>query len=55
MLKSHNYAVCTMRSRTWRWRAPRDSKRAYYHAGFHLIHYNILVTAQAMQPFWGAA
>jgi len=54
MLKSHNYAVCTMSIKNMVLGAPARTEKAYYHAGFHLIHYNMLVTAQAMQPFWGA-
>jgi uncharacterized protein (DUF362 family) len=53
MLKSHNYAVCTMSIKNMVLGAPARTEKAYYHAGFHLIHYNMLVTAQAMQPFWG--
>jgi len=55
MLKSHNYAVCTMSIKNMALGAPARTGKGYYHAGFHLIHYNMLVTAQAMQPFWGAA
>jgi uncharacterized protein (DUF362 family) len=54
MLKSHNYAVVTMSIKNMVLGAPARTEKAYYHAGFHLIHYNMLVTAQAMQPFWGA-
>ena len=53
MLKSHNYAVCTMSIKNMALGAPARTEKAYYHAGFHLIHYNMLVTAQAMQPSWG--
>jgi uncharacterized protein (DUF362 family) len=55
MLKSHNYAVVTMSIKNMVLGAPARTEKAYYHAGFHLIHYNMLVTAQAMQPYWGLA
>ena len=55
MLKSHNYAVVTMSIKNMVLGAPERNEKSYYHAGFHLIHYNMLVTAQAMQPYWGAA
>jgi uncharacterized protein (DUF362 family) len=54
MLKSHNYAVVTMSVKNMVLGAPARPEKVYYHAGFHLIHYNMLVTAQAMQPYWGA-
>jgi uncharacterized protein (DUF362 family) len=55
MLKSHNYAVVTMSVKNMVVGAPFRNDKALYHAGFHLIHYNMLVTAQAMQPYWGLA
>ena len=64
ILKVHNYAVATMSVKNMTLGAPlRSAKtstenfnhKALYHAGFHLIHYNMLVTAQAMQPYWGVA
>jgi len=55
MLKSHNYAVATMSVKNMVLGAPARNDKALYHAGFHLIHYNMLVTAQEMQPYWGLA
>jgi uncharacterized protein (DUF362 family) len=55
MLKSHNYAVATMSIKNMVVGAPFRTDKVFYHAGFHLIHYNMLVTAQAMQPYWGLA
>lgn len=64
MLKAHNYAVVTMSIKNMVLGAPlrstpkstdRFNHKASYHAGFHLIHYNMLVTAQAMQPYWNLA
>lgn len=63
-LKSHNYAVVTLGIKNMVLGAPlhtgpeggeRFNHKAYYHAGFHLIHYNMVVTAQSMQPFWGVS
>jgi len=55
MMKSHNYAVVTGSVKNMVLGAPARSDKVLYHAGFHLIHYNMLVTAQAMQPYWGLA
>jgi uncharacterized protein (DUF362 family) len=55
MLKSHNYAVATMSVKNMVLGAPAPADKVLYHAGFHLIHYNMLVTAQAMQPYWSLA
>jgi uncharacterized protein (DUF362 family) len=62
-LKSHNYAVVTLGVKNMVLGAPlhtgpnggpeRFNHKAAFHAGFHLIHYNMLVTAQAMRPYWG--
>jgi uncharacterized protein (DUF362 family) len=55
MLKSHNYAVITASVKNMVLGAPASSDKVLYHAGFHLVHYNMVVTAQAMQPYWGLA
>ncbi len=55
MLKSHNYAVITGSVKNMVLGAPAREDKVLYHAGFHLVHYNMLVTAQAMQPYWGLA
>jgi len=64
LLKSHNYAVASLGVKNMVLGAPLRSApkstenfnhKASYHAGFHLIHYNMLVTAQSMQPFWGVS
>ena len=64
MPKTHNYAVATLSVKNMVLGAPlhsgpkateRFNHKQSYHAGFHLIHYNILVTAQAMAPHWGVA
>jgi len=63
-LKTHNYVVATLSVKNMVLGAPlhtapgateRFNHKASYHAGFHLVHYNMLVTAQAMQPYWGVA
>ena len=63
LMKSHNYVVATLGVKNMVLGAPLHSPvrsadafnhKASYHAGFHLVHYNMLVTAQAMQPYWGA-
>lgn len=62
LLKSHNYVVATLGVKNMVLGAPlhsvstsseRYNFKVSYHAGFHLVHYNILVTAQAMRPYWG--
>ena len=55
MLKSHNYAVVTGSVKNMVLGAPVRADKVLYHAGYHLVHYNIVVTAQAMQPYWGLA
>ena len=55
MLKSHNYAVITGSVKNMVVGAPARADKVLYHAGFHLIHYNMVVTAQALQPYWGLA
>ncbi len=55
MLKSHNYAVVTGSVKNMVLGAPARNDKVLYHAGFHLVHYNMVVTAQAMQPYWGLA
>lgn len=64
LLKSHNYVVATMGVKNMVLGAPlhnlatsteRFNFKTSYHAGFHLVHYNMLVTAQAMRPYWGAS
>ena len=64
LLKSHNYAVASLGMKNMVLGAPLRSgpkttenfnHKASYHAGFHLIHYNMLVTAQAMQPYFGVS
>jgi uncharacterized protein (DUF362 family) len=64
MPKSHNYAVVTLGIKNMVLGAPlhtgpdgkeKFNHKASYHAGFHLIHYNMLVTAQAMQPYWSVS
>ena len=55
MLKSHNYAVVTGSVKNMVLGAPARTDKVLYHAGFHLCHYNMVVTAQAMQPYWGLA
>ena len=63
-LKSHNYAVVTISIKNMVLGAPlhtapkgteKFNHKSSYHAGFHLIHYNMLATAQSLQPHWGLA
>jgi uncharacterized protein (DUF362 family) len=64
MLKTHNYAVASMSVKNMVLGAPlhslanateRFNYKQSYHAGFHLMHYNMLITAQSLAPHWGAA
>jgi uncharacterized protein (DUF362 family) len=64
MLKTHNYAVLSMSVKNMVLGAPlhtspkgteKFNHKQSYHAGFHLIHYNMLITAQSLQPHWGLA
>ena len=55
MLKSHNYAVVTGSVKNMVLGAPARTDKVLYHAGFHLVHYNMVVTAMMMQPYWGLA
>ena len=63
--KSHNYVIATLAVKNMvlggaLHTGPKQTtgtfnNKASYHAGFHLVHYNMLVTAQAMAPYWGVA
>jgi uncharacterized protein (DUF362 family) len=65
MLKSHNYVVATLSVKNMVIGAPLHSMNSsgagafhhkrLYHAGFHLMHHNMLRTAQRLQPNWGVA
>jgi uncharacterized protein (DUF362 family) len=63
--KSHNYVVATAAIKNMVIGAPLHSMEAsgpgafhhkrLFHAGFHIMHYNMLRTAQRLQPNWGVA
>jgi uncharacterized protein (DUF362 family) len=64
LLKSHNYAVVSLSVKNMVMGAPlhsgskgteRFNHKQSYHAGYHLMHYNMLVTAQSLQPHWGVS
>ncbi|MGD8895626.1 MAG: DUF362 domain-containing protein [Acidobacteriota bacterium] len=62
-LKTHNAVVATLSIknmalgaplRSGPGESPRWSDKRRYHVGIRQMHYNILLTAQRMKPFWGA-
>jgi uncharacterized protein (DUF362 family) len=62
-MKTHNAVVATLSVKNMALGAPlrsgpRESKRwsdkRRYHVGIRQMHYNILLTAQRMRPYWGA-
>ena len=62
-LKTHNAVVATLSVKNMTLGAPirsgpgvspRWSDKRRYHVGVRQMHYNILLTAQRMKPFWGA-
>jgi uncharacterized protein (DUF362 family) len=64
LLKSHNYAVVSLSVKNMVMGAPlhsapkgteRFNHKQSYHAGYHLMHYNLLATAQSLQPYWGVS
>ena len=64
MLKTHNTVVATLSIKNLVLGAPLHSApketpkwndKRKYHAGLRQTHYNMLVTAQALRPYWGAA
>jgi uncharacterized protein (DUF362 family) len=63
MLKTHNTVVATMSVKNMVLGAPLHSvpgeptwnDKRKYHVGVRQTHYNMLLTAQKLQPFWGAA
>lgn len=63
VLKTHNVVVATLSVKNMTLGAPlrsgpKEAKRwndkRVYHGGVRQTHYDILLTAQKMQPFWGA-
>jgi uncharacterized protein (DUF362 family) len=62
MLKTHNSVVATMSVKNMVLGAPLRSApgelawndKRKYHVGSRQIHYNMLLTAQKLKPFWGA-
>jgi uncharacterized protein (DUF362 family) len=63
-MKTHNAVVATLTVKNMTLGAPlhngpkeaqRWSDKRRYHVGIRQMHYNILLTAQRMKPFWGAA
>lgn len=63
ILKTHNVVVATLSVKNMTLGAPlhqapgetkRWSDKRKYHVGVRQTHYNMLVTAQKMAPFWGA-
>ena len=64
LLKAHDTVVATLSVKNMAMGAPlhstpKDSTRWHdktkYHAGFRQIHFNLLLTAQRLQPYWGMA
>ena len=64
MLKTHNVTVATMSVKNMTLgaplhQAPKESKRwndkRAYHGGVRQTHYDMMLTAQKLRPFWGAA
>lgn len=63
MLKTHNTVVATLSVKNMVLGSPLHSvpgelpwnDKRKYHAGIRQIHYNMLVTAQKLQPYWGLA
>jgi uncharacterized protein (DUF362 family) len=62
--KTHNYAVATLSVRNMvvgsaLHTSPKATEtfnhKRFFHAGFHLVHYNIPMTAQSMSPHWSVA
>jgi len=62
-LKAHDVVVATLSVKNMAVGAPlknppgatpRWSDKRLYHVGPHLANYNILLTAQVLQPYWGA-
>lgn len=63
ILKTHNVVVATMSVKNMALGAPlrsgpKDSQRwndkRHYHGGVRQTHYDIMLTAQRLKPFWGA-
>jgi uncharacterized protein (DUF362 family) len=63
-LKTHNAVVATLSVKNMALGAPlrsgpkesgRWSDKRRYHVGIRQMHYNIMLTAQRLRPFWGAA
>ena len=63
ILKTHNTVVATLSVKNMTLgaplrsapKAPRWNDKRHYHGGVRQTHYDMLLTAQKMQPFWGAA
>ncbi len=64
IMKTHNVVVATLSIKNMALGAPLHSTRKdtsrwndkrNYHGGVRQTHYDILLTAQKLQPFWGAA
>jgi uncharacterized protein (DUF362 family) len=64
MLKTHNAAIATLSVKNMVLGAPlhqgpkessRWNDKRKYHAGVRQMHYNMLLTAQKMRPFWGCS
>jgi len=62
-MKTHNAVVATLSVKNMALGAPlrsgpkdasRWSDKRRYHVGIRQIHYNIMLTAQRMRPYWGA-
>ena len=62
-MKTHNAVVATLSVKNMALGAPlhssskettRWSDKRRYHVGIRQMHYNILLTAQRMKPYWGA-
>jgi uncharacterized protein (DUF362 family) len=55
LIKSHNYAVISASVKNMVLGAAARTDKVLFHAGYHLVHYDMVVTAQAMQPYWNLA
>jgi uncharacterized protein (DUF362 family) len=64
MLKSHNYVIATLGVKNMVLGAPlhstmtaadRFNHKSAYHAGYHMMHYNMVLTAQTLLPNFGVS